>query len=57
MTKQDMLEMFKKLDEQKNQFKEDEFGLPLFDIFDRTERETEIDIIQQTYQKAAEMRG
>ena len=57
MTKQEMLEMFKKLDEQKNQFKEDEFGLPLFDIFDKTERETEVDIIQQTYQKAAEMRG
>jgi len=56
MTKQEMLEIFRKLDENKNQFKEDDMGLPMFDLFDKTERETEIDIIQQTYQKAAEMR-
>jgi len=56
MTKQEMLDLFRKLDEKaRSNGVEDEFELPLFDIMDKTGRDSEIVSINDTYKLAQEM--
>jgi len=56
MTKQDMLKLFRELDEKKARTaKDDEFELPLFDITDSTEKETEINAIVDIHMKGQEL--